>query len=89
MSMREKAQVLRLIVTILGRLVGQESILLAAMTNHCRSLITIGAAPVLGLDECPILTKLSTIWHHVTRLRAYGKEQWACRWQQKAHHARQ
>ena len=49
MSLQEKARVLRLIMTILGRDVRRESLLLAAMTNHYRSLITMGAGPMMGL----------------------------------------
>ena len=42
MSLQEKARVMRLITTLLGRSVGKESILPAKLTNSCKSLIPMG-----------------------------------------------
>ena len=47
-----QARVVRVMMTIQGRAIGRESLLPAALTDHCRSLITIGAR----LDERPIFT---------------------------------
>ena len=55
MSLQEKAQVLRIMVTIVGRFIGRESLLPAAMTNHYRSLITMGEGPMMGDGRAPIL----------------------------------
>ena len=43
MLQQEKARVLRLMVTLMGRFMGQESILPTKMKNQCRSLVTMGA----------------------------------------------
>ena len=86
-SPREPQLMLGLMVTILGRSIGRESLLPAAMTNHYWSLITMGAGPLIGLDERPIFTRPQAVWHHRLRLRAHSEEQWAQR--QKAHHAKQ
>ena len=64
-------------MTILGRAKGRESLLPAAMMNRCRSLITMGARPMMGLDERPIFTRPQVVWHHLMCLRAYGEERWA------------
>ena len=77
MSLQEKARVLRLMVTIMGRSIGWKSLLPAAKTNECRSLIAMGARPVMGLDECPIFTRLQAVWHHLMQLKAYGEERLA------------
>ena len=87
---REKARVLRLIITLMGRSVGQESILPATVTNHYRSLVTMGAGAVMGLGGCPTFTRLRGVWHHLLWLRTYGEERWA-QWQkapEAKHHAR-
>ena len=68
---------LRIMMTILRRAIGRESLLLVAMTNHCRLPVTMALGPVMQLDERPILTKLQAVWHHLMRLRVYGKERWA------------
>ena len=70
MSLSEKAWMLRLMMTILGKAIGRESLLPSAMTNHCRLLITVGAGPVMGLDGHPIFTKLRAVWHRLMCLRA-------------------
>ena len=51
MSLQEKGRVLRLVVTLLGRAPGTESILPAAITTGCRSLVPLGAGTVVGVKE--------------------------------------
>ena len=43
MSLHEKGRVVRLAVTLLGRVAGKQSILVAPITTHCRSLVPLGA----------------------------------------------
>ena len=50
MPLQEKGRVLRLIATLLGRAMEQESIFPAKMTHHCRSLTSMGAGTVMGLE---------------------------------------
>ena len=79
MTLQEKARVMRLITTLLGRSVGKESILLAKLTNNCKSLIPMGAGAVMGLEGRPLLTKPLDVAKHLQRLRKYGEERWAQR----------
>ena len=81
MSLQEKARVMRLITTLLGRSVGKESILPAKLTNS--SLIPMGAGAVMGLEGRPLLTKPVDVWKHLQRLRRYGEERWAQRQRQR------
>ena len=83
MSLQEKARVMRLITTLLGRSVGKESTLPAKLTNSCKSLIPIGAGAVMGLEGRPLLTKPLDVWKHLQRLRKYGEERWAQRRRQR------
>ena len=83
MSLQEKAWVLRLITTLLGRSVGKESILPAKLTNSCKSLIPMGAGAVIGLEGRPLLTKPLNVWKHLQRLRKYGEDRWAQRQRQR------
>ena len=64
---------LGLVVTLLGRATGQESILPAKMAPHRRSLISMGASTVMGIEGHPLLVLRKAVWQHLIRLRAYGK----------------
>ena len=87
MSLQEKARVVRLFTTLLGRSVGKESILPAKLRNSCKSLITMGAGAVMVLEGRPLLTKPLDVWKPLRRLRKYGKERWAqCQRQRQAKH---
>ena len=83
MPLQEKARVLRLITTLMGRAVGQDTILPAKMTNHCKTLIPMGAGLVMGLEGRPFFTRPLEVSRHLQRLRAYGEERWAQRQRSK------
>ena len=83
MPLQEKARVLRLITTLMGRAVGQDTILPAKMTNHCKTLIPMGAGLVMGLEERPLFTRPLEVSRHLQRLRAYGEERSAQRQRSK------
>ena len=68
---------LRLVVTLLGRATGQESILPAKMTHHRRPLISMGVGTLMGVEGRPLPVKPQTLWQHFIWLRAYGQERWA------------
>ena len=57
MPLQEKARVLKLITSLMGRSIGQDTILPAKMTNHCKTLIPMGAGLVMGLEGCPLFTR--------------------------------
>ena len=69
MSLQKKGRVVRLAVTLLGRVAGRESILPAAITTHCRSLMPLGAVPVVGVKGRPLFTWPMAVWHHPKRLQ--------------------
>ena len=77
MPLREKARVLRLITSLMGRSIGQDTILPAKMINHCKTLISMGAGLVMGLEVRPLFTKPLEVSRHLHRLRTYGEERWA------------
>ena len=83
MSLQEKARVMRLITTLLGRSVGKKTILPAKLTNSCKSLIPMGAGAVLGLEWRPLLTKPLDVWKHLRRPRKYEEDRWAQRQRQR------
>ena len=83
MFLQEKARVMRLITTLLGRSVGKESILPAKLTNSCKSLIPLGIGAVMGLEGRPLLTKPLDVWKHLQRPRKYGEDRWAQRQRQR------
>ena len=68
---------LRLIVKLVGRATERESIFLVRMTDHCRSLTSMGAGTVMGLEGCPVFTRPTAVWKHPERLRTYGEAIWA------------
>ena len=77
MSLPEKGRVLRLIVTLVGRATKRETICPVKMTHHCRSLTSMGAGTVMGLEGRPVFTRPTAVWKHLERLRAYGEARWA------------
>ena len=83
MSLQEKGRVLRLAVTLMGRAAGRESVLPAAITTRCRSLVPLGAGTVVGVTGRPLFTRLAAVWHHLQRLRQYNLERWARQQQQR------
>ena len=87
LSLQEKGRVLRLAVTLMGKAVGKESILLARITNHCRSLVPLGVGPVVGVKGRPFFPRPMAVWHHMKRLQKYNAERWAQ--QQQARVAKQ
>ena len=68
---------LRLITSLMGRALGQDTILPAKMTNHCKTLIPMGAGLVMGLEGRPLFTRPLEVSRHLHRLRTYGEERWA------------
>ena len=60
---------LRLIVTLVGKATERESIFPAKMTHHCRSLTSMRAGTVMGLEGRPIFTRPLAAWTHLERLR--------------------
>ena len=74
---------LSLITSLMGRAVGQDSILPAKMTNHCKTLIPMGAGLVTGLEGRPLFTRPLKVSRHLQRLRTYGEERWAQRQRSK------
>ena len=62
MSLQEKARVMRLITTLMGRSVGKETILPAKLTNACKSLVPMGAGTIMGLEGRPLLTRPLEVW---------------------------
>ena len=62
LSLQEKGRVLRLIATLVGRATECESIFPARMTHHCRSLTSMGAGLVMGLEGHPVFTRPTTVW---------------------------
>ena len=77
MSPQEKGQVVRLAVTLPGKAAGKESILPAAITTHCCSLVPLGAGPVVGVKGRPLFTRPMAVQHHLKRLQEYTSERWA------------
>ena len=67
----------RPVVTLMGKAAGRESILPARITNHCRSLVPLGAGPVVGVKGRPLFTRPMVVWHHLKRLQRYNAERWA------------
>ena len=47
------------------------------ITNHCRSLVPLGAGPVVGVKGRPLFTRPMAVWHHLKRLQRYNAERWA------------
>ena len=76
LSLQEKGRV-RLAVTLMGKAAGGESILPAWITNQCRSLVPLGARPVVGVKGRPLFTRPMAVWHHLKRLQKYNAERWA------------
>ena len=81
---------LRLIVTVVGRATECESIFPVRMTRHCRSLTSMGAGNVMGLELTsmgagnvmglegrPVFTTPTAVWKHLERVRTYGEARWA------------
>ena len=85
MALQEKGRVLRMIATLLGRAM-EPLIFLAKMTHHRRSVTSMKAGTVMGLEGCLLFTRLLVVWHHLERLRTYGEAKWAQK--QKAHTAK-
>ena len=77
MPLQEKARVLRLITSLMGRSIGQDTILPAKMINHCKTLFPMGARLVMGLEGRPLFTRPLEVSRHLHRLRVYGEERWA------------
>ena len=74
---------LRLITSLTGRAVGQDTILPAKMTNHCKTLIPMGAGLVMGPEGRPLFTRPLEVLRHLQRLRTYGEERWVQRQRSK------
>ena len=87
MSLQEKGWVVQLAVTLLGKAVEAESILSAATTTRCRSLVPRGDGTLVGVQGRPIFKRPMAVWHHLHRMRKYSSERWAR--QQQAKVARQ
>ena len=77
LSLQEKGRVVRMAVTLMGKAAGRESILLARVTNHCRSLVPLGAGLVVGVKGRPLFTRPMAAWHHLKCLHKYNAEGWA------------
>ena len=77
MSLQEKGRVLRLIVTLVGRATERESIFPVKITHHYRSLTSMGAGMVMGLEGRPVFTRPTAVWKHLERPFAYGEAKWA------------
>ena len=77
LSLQEKGRVVRLAVTLMGKAAGRKSILPARIANHCRSLVPLGACPVVGVKGRPLFTRPMAVWHHLKRLQGYNAERWA------------
>ena len=77
LSLQEKGTVVHLAVTPMGKAAGRESILRARITNHCRSLVPLGAGPVVGVKGRPSFTRPMAVWHHLKCLQKYNAERWA------------
>ena len=58
-----------------------ETILPAAITTRCRSLVPLGAGTVVGVKRRPIFTRPLAVWHHLKGLRQYSAERWALKQQ--------
>ena len=82
MSLQKKGTVLRLIVTLVGKVIERESIFPIKMTHHCCSLTSMGAGTVMGLEGRPVFTRPTAVWKHLERLHAYREAKLA---QQKKH----
>ena len=63
-----------LAVTMMGKAAGHESILPAAISARCRSLVPRGAGIVVGVKGRPLLTRSMALWHHLQQLRKYISE---------------
>ena len=83
MSLQEKGRVLWLAVSLVGRAAGRESILPAAITTRCCTLVPLGASMVVGVKGGPLFTRPAAIWHHLLRPRQYNSERWARQQQQR------
>ena len=86
---RKRGRVVRLAETLMGKAARRESILLARITNHCRSLAPLGAAPVVGVKGRPLFTRPMALWHHLQRLQKYNAERWAQQQQSRVAKQRQ
>ena len=64
---------LRLVTSLMGRSIGQDTILPAKMTNHCKTLIPMGAGLVMGLEGRPLFTRPLEVSRHLQRLRTTGR----------------
>ena len=75
-----KRRLVRLAATLLGRAAGKESILPAAITTRCRSMVLLGAGTVVGVKGRPPFTRHMAVWHHLKRLQggAAAPEAEAC-----------
>ena len=89
LSLQEKGRVVRLAVTLMGKAAGRESILPARIINHCRSLVPLGASPVVGVKGRPLFTRPIAVWHHLKRLQWYNAERWAHQQQSRVAKQRQ
>ena len=72
MPLQEKGHVLQLAVTLLGKAVGRETILPAAITAQCRWLVLLEAGTVVGVKGRLLFTRPVAVWHHLLRLRQYS-----------------
>ena len=68
---------MRLAASLLGRVVGRESVLPAGFTNRCQSLVPLGAGTTAGVKGRPIFTRPAAVWHHLRRLEQYSTTRWA------------
>ena len=80
LSLQEKGQVLRLAVTLLGRMLRKESILPAPITTRCRSLVPLGAGTVVGVKGRPLSTRPMAVWHRLRRMQQYSIQHGTARW---------
>ena len=68
---------LRLITSLMGWSIGQDTSLPAKMINPRKTLIPMGAGLVMGLEGRPLFTRPLEVSRHLRRLRMYGEERWA------------
>ena len=79
----------RLAITLMGKAAGRESILPAWITNHCRSLVPLGAGPVVRVKGRPLFTRPMAVWHHLKRRQRYNSKRWAQQQQSRVAKQRQ
>ena len=77
MSQQEKGRVLRLAVSLLGKVAGKESILPAGFTNGCHSRVPLGTGTTAGVKGRPIFTRPAAMWHRLHRMQQYSAKRWA------------